>query len=213
MKRFISIILAVMTLFLMSSCGAKEETEITPEFNQMKAICELSTLECYYHNVAKFKQEDAKKFLWWGKDVRFWIEYEGIVKIGVDASLVNIEVKENNTVKITIPQAKVFGCTVNSATLNEDSFIVDANSAKITAEQETAAMAAAEAKMLESAKENKTLLASAQIRAKELLEDYVMNIGNCLGKEYKIEWVEVDEDGNAINNTSENNSENTSTVK
>ena len=43
--------------------------------------------------------------------------------------------------------------------------------------------------MQEEASSDTVLLASAQQRAQKLLEDYVNNIGNCIGKTYKIEWI------------------------
>ncbi|MEI3228995.1 MAG: DUF4230 domain-containing protein [Lachnospiraceae bacterium] len=57
--------------------------EIVPQASQMKAICELATMKCYYHNVAKYTREDAAGILWWKKDRRFWIEYDGIVTMGM----------------------------------------------------------------------------------------------------------------------------------
>ena len=48
----------------------------------MKAICELATMKCYYHTVAKYKEENAEQFLWMSKDKKFWVEYSGIVPPG-----------------------------------------------------------------------------------------------------------------------------------
>lgn len=172
----------------MSACGTQEE--VKPELTQMRAICELATLECYYHNVAKFYEEGKN---WWDKDKHFWIEYDGVVKIGIDASLITINIDENDTVTITIPEAKVLDCTVNSDSLTKDSYIVDVKSAKITAEDETRAMNEAKAKMLETAKSDKALLISAQERAKELVKNYVENIGACVDKNYNIVWKEADD--------------------
>lgn len=203
MKKIISILLVIVTLLSMSACGT-QEVEVKPELTQMRAICELATLECYYHNVAKFYEEGKN---WWDKDKHFWIEYDGVVKIGIDASLITINIDENDTVTITIPEAKVLDCTVNSDSLTKDSYIVDAKSAKITAEDETKAMNEAKAKMLETAKADNALLISAQERAKELLENYVENIGTCVGKQYNIVWEEVSD--SITNDTTETTTENT----
>ena len=154
----------------------------------MKSICELAVMECYYHNVAKYKEENATGILWWEKDRHFWMEYAGVVTIGVDTSLMNIEVKDEN-VTITIPPAKVLGCKVDETTLTEDSFIVAQNSAKVEAEHQTEAFKSAKDKLESEAKSNFTLLAAAQQRVQKLLEDYVTNIGNSVGKTYKIKWI------------------------
>ena len=187
MKKYLSVILIIMMCFSSVSC-AKEIKNIAPETSQMKSICELAVMECYYHNVAKYKEENATGILWWEKDRHFWMEYAGVVTIGVDTSLMNIEVKDEN-VTITIPPAKVLGCKVDETTLTEDSFIVAQNSAKVEAEHQTEAFKSAKDKLESEAKSNFTLLAAAQQRVQKLLEDYVTNIGNSVGKTYKIKWV------------------------
>lgn len=187
MRKYLSVILIIMMCFSSVSC-AKEIKNIAPETSQMKSICELAVMECYYHNVAKYKEENATGILWWEKDRHFWMEYAGVVTIGVDTSLMNIEVKDEN-VTITIPPAKVLGCKVDETTLTEDSFIVAQNSAKVEAEHQTEAFKSAKDKLESEAKSNFTLLAAAQQRVQKLLEDYVTNIGNSVGKTYKIKWI------------------------
>lgn len=46
-------------------CVWKKGEEVTKELSitQMQTICELATLKCYYHNVAKLTKE--KEVLWW----------------------------------------------------------------------------------------------------------------------------------------------------
>lgn len=187
MKKYLSVILIIMICFSSMAC-AKEVKNIAPDTARMKSICELAVMECYYHNVAKYKEENATGMLWWEKDRHFWMEYAGIVTIGVDTSLMNIEVEDEN-VTITIPPAKVLGCKVDETTLTEDSFIVAQNSAKVEAEHQTEAFKSAKDKLESEAKSNFTLLAAAQQRVQKLLEDYVTNIGNSVGKTYKIKWI------------------------
>lgn len=50
----------------------------------------------------------------------------------------------------------------------------------------------AQNKLMETASNDKALLAEAQQRAQSLLEDYVTNIGNAAGKGYSIKWIYVD---------------------
>ena len=86
----------------------------------------------------------------------------------------------------------MLSCKVDSSSLTEDSYIVDKKSADITAEDENAAFAAAQKKLEEAAAGDKALLSKAQQRAQTLLEDYVDNIGDVVGKEYKINWIYID---------------------
>ena len=57
----------------------------------------------------------------------------------------------------------------------------------------------AQKKLEETAAADKTLLAEAQQRTQILLEDYIKNIGNIVGKEYTINWKYIDENGNSSN--------------
>ena len=189
-----SIILSfIITMLFCCACG-KEEAPIQPQETQVRAICELATLECYYHNVAKYKEEDAEGFWLWKKDKHFWMEYSGIVKLGIEAALVTIEVKDD-VVSITIPPAKVMKCTVDEESLDASSIIVANKSADVKAEDLTEAFADAQAKMELTAMNDTVLLAQAQQRAQKLLEDYVSNIGKVTDTQYTIQWIYVDESG------------------
>lgn len=197
-KRIIALLLLSGSLLMTASCRATQEPpDIEPELSEMKAICELSVMDCYYHNVAKYFEEDADGILWWQKDKRFWIEYGGIVKLGIDASLVNVDV-QGEQVTITMPEAKVLSCSVNQDELSQDSYIVARDSAKIKAEDEIRAFRDAQAQLEETASNDAAMLLNAQERAKKLLEDYVKNIGALTGKAYSIQWVYVDNEGNPL---------------
>ncbi len=203
MKKILALFLAVVLLLSCVACGKVEEEttiDMEPKVSQMKAICELAVMECYYHNVAKYFEEDADKgFLGIGKkDKHFWIEYSGIVKLGIDVSLVSVTIEETQ-VTITLPEAKVLGCKVDAASLSKDSFIVDQNSADVTAEDEINAFSEAQKHLEETATADKALLANAQQRAQALLEDYILNISNAVGKQYTIKWVYLDTNGNHTN--------------
>lgn len=188
MKKFLIFILITSVLLVLSSCSSSKD--ITPQITQMKSICELATMKCYYHNVAKYYEEDVEGFIW-KKDRRFWIEYSGVVTLGIDASQLDIVVSDN-AVTITIPPAKVLSCKVDEKTLNKNSFIIDSKSAAIEPQHQTEAFKNAQKTMLDSASNDTALLANAQQRAKDLLEDYVKNIGNVVGKEYIVEFVDLD---------------------
>lgn len=192
MKKFICILLC-LSMILSTACEKKEKKDVKPESSQMKMICELATLECYYHNVAKYSEKDASGFWLWEKDKKFWVEYSGVVKIGVDASLIDIKVK-GDKVSISLPVAKVLSSQVDEATLTKDSFIVADDSAAITADDQTDAYKKAQRKMVEEASKDKALLANAQQRAQSLLEQYVKNIGDAVDKEYTIEWNFINEE-------------------
>ena len=87
-----------------------------------------------------------------------------------------------------MPKAKVMNCTVDAGTLNTDSYIVASDSAKVEAEDQTKAFREAQKNMEEEASGDSALLAAAQQRAQNLLEEYVKNVGSVTGTEYTITW-------------------------
>ena len=194
MKKLMCILISAVLTLSLAACSNTEPApvDMEPKTSQMKAICELAVMDCYYHNVAKYELKDAEGFLWWTKDKNFWIEYSGVVTIGIDVSRVTVEVN-GTKVTISIPAAEVLSCTVDSSSLTEDSFIVAQDSAAIEAEDEVYAFADAQAKLEETASQDTALLASAQQQAQQLLEDYITNIGKATGKSYSIEWIYLDE--------------------
>ena len=206
MKKIVGLMMTFVMVVLCASCAAPAEEELSAlklQEKQIKAICELAVMDCYYHNVAKFTEEDAQGMLWWKKDKRFWVEYSGVVQFGVDVSQVEIVDIQDTTVKITLPEAKVLGCKVDSSSLSEDSFIVDKDSAEIEAGDEVAAFDEAQRQLEKLSSSNKALLGNAQQRAQELLGEYVRNIGAAVGKDYQIEWVYLDSEGNPAADTTE----------
>ena len=194
MKKLTCILISAVLTLSLAACSDTEPApvDMEPKTSQMKAICELAVMDCYYHNVAKYELKDAEGFLWWTKDKNFWIEYSGVVTLGVDVSRVTVEV-DGTKVTISIPAAEVLSCTVDSSSLTEDSYIVAKDSAAIEAEDEIEAFSVAQADLEATASQDTALLASAQQQVQQLLEDYITNIGKATGKSYSIEWIYLDE--------------------
>ena len=193
MKRFLSMIMATVSLLLLCSCGTPDQPQQVPQISQMKNICELATMECYYHNVAKFKEEDAGGFFWNKKDKHFWIEYSGQVTVGIDVSRMDIQV-DGTDITITLPPAEIQGCHVDKATLTEESFIIAENSIAPSAEDQTMAFKAANQKMLDSAAQNTAILNMAQEQAEALIQNYINCIGEKTGTEYQVTWAYLEPD-------------------
>lgn len=184
MKKILSVCAAVLMLLPLAACRKQ-----TPSQDQVRAICELSVMECYYHSVVKVYEENAQSVLWWQKDRRFWIEYDGVVKLGIDASQVQIE-GEGDHYTVTIPAAKVLSCTVDSDSLGQ--YIIDGSSAPVRVENMTAAMQQAQQDMAETAANDLTLMREAQQRAKSLIENYFITLGDATRRAYTIQWVLLD---------------------
>lgn len=194
-----SVAAACMTalLLLTTACGKAEAPVLpVPQEEQMKAICQLAVLECDYHNLAKFEQKDASKFLWMPKDKRFWVEYSATAVLGIDADQVSMEL-QGDVVSITLPRARVLNCEVNGDSLSPDSYIVDKDSASVTAEDEVRAFKEAQNHLQQTVEADSDMLDLAQTRVEELLKNYVNSLAKATGTEYRVEFHYLEEDENA----------------
>lgn len=194
-KKIISFLLLVTLLVMCCGCSEKSaESENTTQLSisQMQSVCELATLECYYHNTAKMESE--KDVMWWSTSKKLWVEYSGIVKVGVDFSKLTMDVT-GDVVTITMPDAKVMSCKVDESSLSPDTFYSETSglgAGDVGGEDQSKAFAAAQDGMKETAENDTALLLQAKLRAQTLLENYVKNIGDITGVDYTVKWVTVE---------------------
>lgn len=195
MKRKKIVCLLVISMLCIGGCGDKnQKNEEEADFSAISSVCELATLKCYYHNVAKSETEASGLFKWLGKGYKkIWTEYSGIVELGIDVSKVSVEKPTaDGVVKVTIPDAEILSVDLDEDSMSEP--LTDTGfMTEITKEEETEALAEAQNHMEETAKENGNLLNQAKERAKSLIEGYVKNVGEQIGKEYTVEWAEFSE--------------------
>lgn len=186
-KRILSVIIYIGILCLTACSSPKQEAD----FSGIRYVCELATLKCYYHNVAKTESKASGLFKVFGVGYKkMWIEYSGIVELGIDVNKVSIS-KPNaeGVVKITIPQAEILSVDLDEESMT-DPLTDKGFMTKITKEEETAALANAQQSMEESAEANTALLSQARERAKKIIEGYVINVGDQIGERYSVEWVD-----------------------
>ena len=186
MKQLLSLFLSAVLVFSLTSCGQEETPPpaAEPSIEQMRNICELGVMECYYHNVAKFFEKDASGHLFWTKDKHFWIEYDGTVSMGVDASRVTMKIQDSKIV-ITLPPVQVLGKDVNPDSLN---YIVAKDSAKITAADEVYALDEAQRHLEQTASQDTTMLGEAQTQVEQLLRNYVKTVLEPSGQAYSLSF-------------------------
>ncbi len=186
MRKVIITLLAIITVLCLPSCQKKESGQLNVE--DIRAICELSTVKCYYNNVGEYKKSKDNIFQ---KDRKMWIEYEGIAVLGVDMSKLEIEVNGNN-VNIKMPEAEILSIHPNRATLNEKSYVVSSDGwlfkNKITTEDQEAGITQGEEEMKKAIKGNAALFLMAETKAKNLIENYITEISKAIGTEYTINW-------------------------
>lgn len=172
----------------------EEPIEIkNPEMSQIRAICRLATLECYYHNVAISVKSAGSGLTHWGeKDRDFWIEYSGVVKLGVDMSRGNIEIDGTN-ITIYIPEAEIISIKADEASFNDPICASDNwyNNNPIGSSDVTDAVGTAQQVIQDEIINDSSLLVSAQDRAKKLIENYINQLGEASGVKFNITWVTV----------------------
>ena len=175
----------------LTGCG--KETQ-TADFSGVTSVCELATLKCYYHNVAKAETEASGIFAKWLKTgyKKIWTEYSGIIEYGIDISQVTVsEPDKNGVVTVTMPDAQVLNVDVDEDSLGTpltDTFFLTS----VTTEEKTTTLAGAQEAMEQQAKENTEMLSQAKARAKTLIEEYIKNVGESIGEEYTVEWKDAE---------------------
>ena len=175
----------------LTGCG--KETQ-TADFSGVTSVCELATLKCYYHNVAKAETEASGIFAKWLKTgyKKIWTEYSGIIEYGIDISQVTVsEPDKNGVVTVTMPDAQVLNVDVDEDSLGtpltDTGFLTS-----VTTEEKATTLAGAQEAMEQQAKENTEMLSQAKARAKTLIEEYIKNVDESIGEEYTVEWKDAE---------------------
>lgn len=183
--------LVIFFLIILSGCSSGKDS--VPSLVQIRKISNLATLECYYHNVAKSIQKKGEGIFNIGEvDRKYWLEYTGVVRIGIDMSLVKMEVK-NDEITIYMPRAKVLSSSVSNTDYKETSIYTSDdswfNKNKITAENQKNAISDAQKEMLKEVEKNNSLFSQAEERAEELIKNYVLQLGEISGISYKVKFM------------------------
>lgn len=185
------ILITLLSINCLFGCGSQKQK---PDFSSIKSVCELSTLKCYYHNVATYEKNAHGLLKVFGSGYKkIWIEYSGIVNLGIDINKVDVsEPDTNNVITIKIPDAEVQSTSLDKSTLSEP--LTDKGVfTKITTEEKTEALSSAQQNMKETAQKDTSLLAQAKEHAKLILQGYINNLGEEFNEEYTIKWVDVSE--------------------
>ena len=194
-KQSVAAACVMALLLLTTACGKAEEPALPlPQEEQVKTICQLAVLECEYHNLAKYQDgQKVERFLWMTKGKRFWVEYSATAVLGIDADQVSMEL-QGDVVSITLPRARVLNCKVNGDSLSKDSYIVDKDSAPVTAQDEVAAFQDAQDGLQKTVEADNNMMNLAQKRAEELLRNYVNSLAKATGTEYQVEFHYIEEE-------------------
>lgn len=182
-----------LSTVVLAGCSSQQNQQ--PNFSGVKEVAKLSTLECYYHNVAKF-HKDADGWLFGWVDIgekNMWFEYDGIVQMGIDVEKVSISSPDaNGVVAITIPEVEILGHPDIDPESMTDPIEINGLLTTISADEKTQILEDAQSNLVETANNDTVAKAQATERAKNLLEQYVKNVGEAIGKSYTVKWIQAE---------------------
>ena len=197
MKKKIYIIISLLVVLCVVWLGfrlSKDDVEsLEKNLSKIELSGELVTLETYYHNVAEVEKKAGTGITHlFEKDRKLWIEYTGTVKVGIDLSNVKISTK-GDIITVFVPKAEIIGKPdVLAKEFNKESFLDSKdgilNKNKLTTEDATNAMNLAQETMQDSVKNDSQLLATAQKRARNLIEEYINQFSGISDTLYSIKW-------------------------
>ncbi len=190
---FLCVIMILFAVIVVKIPAFEKKKTSEVEFSSVNQICELATLRSYYHDVAgDEKQPDGlfKYGLFKYGYKKFWIEYDGIVELGIDGNEVEVNHQnDDNIVYVYVPDAKILNVTADNESMS-DPIVETGMFTSITIEEKTKAFSAAQKTMKENAESDKILLNQAKNNAKILLKQYIVTVGQKIGKEYTVEWLD-----------------------
>ena len=198
----ICLVIVVVIQFIPINSEKSAKIDVT-ENSYVKTICELATLRCFYHNVVLYEKEPdginkiANDILLWPFGgytqigyKQFWMEYSGIVEMGIDASLVQIsKPNADGVVEVYIPDATVLSVSADIATLS-DPISESGWFTSISGEEKAEAFAGAQKEMRRQAEEDRALLRRAKENAKRIIENYIVKTGEEMGVVYTVSWIQ-----------------------
>ena len=184
-KILMMIMIAVM---LSSLCACKPAPKPILSEEGIKGICEQASLKCFYNNVAKIEKDPENIFQ---RKREMWIEYEGVVTLGIEMDELLIEVSDN-TVTLVLPEVRVLSSEI--ARINQDSYVASSDGwlikNPISTEEQNEAVNMSQEMMENAVKNDAGLFAKAKQSAKSIIENYINWLGEIGNQEYTIIWKE-----------------------
>lgn len=184
----VSIVLLVLAIvFVVVYLISKPDENVKQhDYFDIKAISELTSLQCRYHNIAVHEVEGG--FLG-AKKENVWFEYDVIVKYGIDVDKMKIEQPtKDGIVRIYMPPARIFNADRVNDTIKKPVHDVGMFN-KLTSAEEWDIITDATEDFKKDAITQR-VINTAYKGAKDIIEQYVINVGNLLGEDYRVEWVE-----------------------
>ena len=193
------IVLSVLVIGLFSSCSSAKETNDIPKIVvtesdlnvKIHSICKLATIAVDYHNVGTVVVPAGEGVGHWGeKDRKYWAEYNGSAKLGIDASKISAKIDGEN-ITIALPSVEILGeVSWDSQNVREYVSLDSVNSNPLSSSVKDETINNAQAEMRYAILSNNELCVRAEDNAKKIIESYVDKMSELNGIEYHIIWEE-----------------------
>lgn len=178
------------------SAETEEAVEVIyPDEAQIQYICNLATMDCYYHNVARGVVGPGNGIQHWGEEeTPFWVEYDATVTIGIESNRVLMEMRDN-VIHIYMPQATILG----GVDIDPDSISSPVyrphdpwrNDVEISSEAVTEAMSDAEQVVIDEIMNDPALLNAARQQAVDIIRGYIDQLESLSGVHYEVEITNI----------------------
>ena len=183
------IVLCIMVLTL-TGCGTDKTKILNENMKKIDFTGDLITYQAYYHNIIEYdKQKDS--FL--EKNRKLFAEYTATVDLGIDMEKVIVTQKDENTINVFLPKAKIInGPNISKEDFDENKFIESSDNLifknNIDANDSTNAVMQAQKEMKEAVKKDEELLDLARRRAKIIVEENIRQVIGLSDNAYSITW-------------------------
>lgn len=167
---------------------------VLPEESQIQYICQIATVQCYYHNVATATKQPGSGVVHFGEEeTPFWFEYSATATFGIEAGNITMNI-EGDQIYVHLPHATILNgnITVIPDSISEPVCRPNAwyrNDVEITAMDVTNAMSRANDKIYDQIVNDPYIINIADDQAKSLIDNYIDQIVSLSGREYHVEYV------------------------
>ncbi len=171
-----------------------ETSPVIPEVEQVQYICQIATVQCYYHNVATATKSPGSGLSHFGEEeTPFWFEYSATATFGIEAGSITMNI-EGDEIYVHLPHATILNGDVD---VIPDSIsdpvcrpnVWYRNDVEITAVDVTNAMSRANDRIYDQIVNDPYIINIADTQAQSLIQNYIDQIVSLSGRSYTVHFV------------------------
>lgn len=171
-----------------------ETTPVIPDVGQIQYICQIATVQCYYHNVATARKQPGSGIAHLGEqETPFWFEYSATATFGIEAGSITMNI-EGDEIYVHLPHATILDGAVNVIPDSVSDPVCRPNAwyrndVEITAVDVTNAMSRANDRIYDQIVNDPYIINIADSQAQSLIQNYIDQIVSLSGREYEVHFV------------------------